>query len=119
MDYIVEALVGLLFLIIAGIFKYSMDKLKMTDNKVDDLTLRLSTESSKTQEELNKVKIKLSEKYTTKEEFLKVVDILFDKMDKSNARMELKFDKLDQKFDSKLGKSEYYNRKGRYGGSSE
>ena len=109
-----------------------MDKLKMTDNKVDDLTLRLSTESSKTQEELNKVKVKLSEKYTTKEEFLKVVDILFDKMDKSNARMELKFDKLDQKFDSKLdemknsldskvGKSEYYNRnrKGRYGGSSE
>ena len=67
--------------------------------RVNELNDKVNTAEQAQESELNKMKVKLSENYTTKQEFMRFVDVIFAKIDQSNNKLDQKIDRFDQKFD--------------------
>lgn len=102
MDYLSEALIGFLFLIVGAIARYLNQRLNTMSEQIYNIQNKVSNHETELTNEVNNMKVKLSENYTTKQEFMRLVDVIFAKIDQSNNKIDQKIDNFDKKFDDKI-----------------
>lgn len=90
-NFVIYLLVPILILV----FKYFNNRLNNVEQKIDD-------SDAKHTNEINSVKIKLSEEYVTKHEFTRFIDVVLAKIDQSNSKFEEKIDKHYERLDTKI-----------------
>ena len=89
----------LLFLIIIplvfAIGRYFHNRMNTIETKIDESDKRHT-------EEINSVKIKLTEEYVTKNEFTRFIDVVLAKIDQSNNKFEENINRHYERLDQKI-----------------
>ena len=88
-------IIYLLIPVLLSVFKYIHGRLNKVERKIEE-------SDAKHTNEINSVKIKLSEEYVTKHEFTRFIDVVLAKIDQSNSKFEDKIDKHYERLDNKI-----------------